>query len=163
MRLFKGFKDFLLRGNLVDLAVAFVIGVAFSGLVQALVKDVITPLISIPGKFSFPSWHFTINGSVFQIGDFLNTLISFLIMALVIFLFVVRPVAALLEEMKKHQKQAEPDTRDCPFCLNKIPVKARRCGFCTSEVLGVVAAETAAAAGTDQPGAAGAAPGADQR
>jgi large conductance mechanosensitive channel len=97
MRLFKGFKDFLLRGNLVDLAVAFVIGAAFSGLVQALVKDVITPLISIPGKFSFPSWYFTINGSVFQIGDFLNTLISFLIMALVIFLFVVRPVAAILE------------------------------------------------------------------
>ena len=150
MGVFKGFKDFILRGNLVELAVAFVIGAAFSGLVQSLVKDLITPLIGIPGKFSFPSWSFTINGSIFLIGDFLNALISFVLLALVIFLFVVRPMAALLDEIKKRQKQAEPDTRDCPFCLNKIPVKARRCGFCTSEVVGVVAEETAAAQ-HDQP------------
>ena len=162
MGVFKGFKDFLVRGNLVDMAVAFVIGVAFSGLVQAFVKDLITPLIGIFGSFSFPAWTFTVNHSDFHLGDFLNTLVSFVIMALVIFFFVVRPVAALLEELKKHQKQAEPDTRACPFCLNQIPVKARRCGFCTSEVVGVVAAETAAATSTDQQAAAPAAtPGTD--
>src|SRR5579862_2876068 len=92
--LLKGFKDFLLRGNLVDLAVAFVVGAAFSGLVQSFVKDLITPLISIPGKFSFPSWTFMIDKSVFNIGDFFNALISFIILALVIFLFVVRPMTA---------------------------------------------------------------------
>lgn len=142
--LLKGFKDFLLRGNLVDLAVAFVIGAAFAGLVQAFVKDLITPLISIPGKFSFPNWSVHINGSIFQIGDFINNLISFVIMALVIFLFVVRPVTALLDEIKKHEKKVEPDTHECPFCFNKIPLKATRCGFCTSEVVAVAAATTTA-------------------
>ena len=140
----KGFKDFLLRGNLIDLAVAFVVGAAFASLVQSFVKDLITPLISIPGKFSFPSWNITIHGSVFQIGDFINALISFLIIALVIFLFVVRPMTAILAEIKKHEKQVEPDTHECPFCLNKIPLKATRCGFCTSEVAAVAAAITAA-------------------
>ena len=135
-----GFKDFVLRGNLVDLAVAFVIGAAFSGLVQAFVADLITPLIGIPGQFSFPSWTFTVHGSVFQIGDFLNKLISFIIMALVIFLFVVRPVSAILDEIKRHEKKLEPDTRECPFCINQIPLKATRCGFCTSEVAPVGAA-----------------------
>ena len=151
MGLFKGFKDFILRGNLVELAVAFVIGAAFSGLVQSFVKDLITPLIGIPGQFSFPGWSFTIHGSVFLIGDFFNALISFILLALVVFLFVVRPMAAILAEIKKHEKQAEPDTRECPFCLNQIPVKARRCGFCTSEVMGVVAAETAAATQRENP------------
>lgn len=142
--LLKGFKDFILRGNLVDLAVAFVIGAAFAGLVQAFVKDLITPLISIPGKFSFPSWHLTINGSVFQIGDFINALISFVILALVIFLFVVRPMTAILDEIKKREKKVEPDTHECPFCFNKIPIKATRCGFCTSEVVAVAAATVVA-------------------
>jgi large conductance mechanosensitive channel len=142
--LFKGFKDFILRGNLVDLAVGLVVGLAFSGLVQALVKDLITPLISIPGKFSFPDWSFSINHSVFQIGDFLNTLISFVIIAVVVFLFVVRPMAALLDEIKKREKQAAPETHECPFCLNQIPIKATRCGFCTSEVVAVAAATTVA-------------------
>ncbi len=151
MILFKGFKDFILRGNLIELAVAFVVGAAFSGLVQSFVKDLITPLISIPGQFSFPDWTFTIRNSVFHVGDFFNALISFVIIAVVIFLFVVRPTAALLDEMKKHEKRAEPATRECPFCLNQIPVKARRCGFCTSEVMGVVAAETAAATQRENP------------
>jgi large conductance mechanosensitive channel len=138
------FKDFLLRGNLIDLAVAFVVGAAFTGLVQSFVKDLITPLIGIPGKFSFPSWTFTIRDSVFQIGDFFNALISFLILAFVLFLFVVRPMTAILAEIKKHEKQDTPDTRNCPFCLNKIPLKATRCGFCTSEVEAVAAATLAA-------------------
>jgi large conductance mechanosensitive channel len=142
----KGFRDFILRGNLVDLAVAFVIGAAFAGLVTAFVKDLITPLIAIPGSFKFPDWTFTIHGSPFYIGDFLNTLISFVIMALVLFFFVVRPMTALLERIKKHEKQAEPDTRECPFCFNQISIKATRCGFCTSEVPPVGAAPAPAAA-----------------
>ncbi len=134
MSLFKGFKAFILRGNLVELAVAFVIGAAFSNVVQAFVKDLITPLIGIFGGFSFPAWSFRINGSVFQIGDFLNSLISFVLMALVIFFFVVRPMALLLEQIKKHEKHVDPDTRLCPFCRNEIARDATRCGFCTSDV-----------------------------
>ncbi len=140
--IFKGFKDFILRGNLIDLAVAFVVGAAFSSLVQSFVKDLITPLISIPGKFSFPTWTVTIHGSVFQIGDFFNALISFVLMALVIFFFVVRPVTAILEQVQKHQKKDDPDTRECPFCVNQIPLKATRCGFCTSDVTPVEVAAT---------------------
>jgi large conductance mechanosensitive channel len=135
--LLKGFKDFLLRGNLIDLAVAFVVGAAFAGLVQSFVKDLITPLISIPGKFSFPDWVIIIHGSTFHIGDFINALISFVIIALVIFLFVVRPMTAFLDEMKKREKKPEATTRECPFCLNEIPIKATRCGFCTSDVAAV--------------------------
>ncbi|HEU5367656.1 MAG TPA: large conductance mechanosensitive channel protein MscL [Ktedonobacterales bacterium] len=142
--LLKGFKDFLLRGNLVDLAVAFVVGAAFASLVQSFVKDLITPLVSIPGKFSFPDWTITIRDSVFHIGDFFNALISFVIIALVIFLFVVRPMTAILDEIKKHEKQTTPTTRECPYCFNSIPVKATRCGFCTSEVVAVAVTTTAA-------------------
>ncbi len=134
MWLFKGFKEFILRGNLVDLAVAFVVGAAFSSVVQAFVKDLITPLIGIFGGFSFPNWSFRINGSIFQIGEFLNSLISFLLITVVVFFFVVRPVALLSDEINKHQKHADPTTRKCPFCYNDIPVQATRCGFCTSDV-----------------------------
>lgn len=139
----KGFKDFLLRGNLIDLGVAFVIGAAFSGLVQAFVSDLITPLIGIPGKFSFFNWSFGVNGSIFHIGDFFNSLISFVIIALVVFLFVVRPMTAILAEIKKHEKQIAPSIRECPYCFNSIPVKATRCGFCTSEVVAVAAVAAA--------------------
>ncbi len=142
--LLKGFKDFLLRGNLIDLAVAFVVGAAFSSLVQSFVKDSITPLISIPGKFSFPSWIVTIHGSDFHLGDFINALVSFVILSLVIFLFVVRPMTAFLDEMKKREKKPEVTTRECPFCLNQIPIKATRCGFCTSELAAVGAPTTPA-------------------
>lgn len=134
MWLFKGFKDFILRGNLVDLAVAFVVGAAFSSVVQAFVKDLITPLIGIFGGFNFPSWSLQVNRSIFQIGEFLNSLISFLLITVVVFFFVVRPVALLLDEIKKHQKHTDPTTRKCPFCYNDIPVQATRCGFCTSDV-----------------------------
>lgn len=156
MRLFKGFKEFfgfkefILRGNLVDLAVGFVVGAAFASLVQAFVKDLITPLIGIFGGFSFPAWSFTLNKSIFQVGDFINQLISFLIMALVLFFFVVRPMAAILAEIKKHEKQADPSTRECPYCFNSIPVKATRCGFCTSEVVAFVSASSPAR-GTEKP------------
>ncbi len=145
MRLFKGFKDFVLRGNLVDLAVAVVIGAAFSAVIQAFVKDLITPLIGIFGGFSFPSWSFTLNKSVFQVGDFINAFISFVIVAFVVFFFVVRPVTFLLEEIKKHEKKQAANTRECPYCFNSIPVKATRCGFCTSEIVTAAAAAPAVA------------------
>ena len=137
MGLFKGFKEFILRGNLVDLAVGFVIGAAFTTVVQGFVKDLITPLIGIFGGFNFPGWSFTINKSVFLIGDFVNSVISFLIVAFVIFFFVVRPVAFLLAEAKKHEKKTAVITQECPFCFNTIPLKAKRCGFCTSEIVAV--------------------------
>jgi large conductance mechanosensitive channel len=140
---FKGFKNFVLRGNLVDLAVAVVIGAAFSTVIQAFVKDLITPLIGIFGGFSFPNWSFTLNKSVFQVGDFINSFISFLIVAFVVFFFVVRPVAFLLDEVKKHEKKQAAITRECPYCFNAIPIKATRCGFCTSEVVAAAAAATA--------------------
>jgi large conductance mechanosensitive channel len=129
----KGFRDFILRGNLVDLAVAVVIGAAFTGLVTALVKDLITPLIAaIGGKPDFSDLSFTINKSHFLYGEFLNALITFLIVAAVVYVFVVRPVAALLERFMP-KKEIGP-TRGCPECLSDIPAAARRCSFCTSEV-----------------------------
>ncbi|HEX6780316.1 MAG TPA: large conductance mechanosensitive channel protein MscL [Ktedonobacterales bacterium] len=144
MKALKDFREFILRGNVVDLAVGIVIGAAFSGIVTAFVKDLITPLIGIFGKFSFPSWTVTVNKSVFQLGDFINTLISFLIISAVIFFLVVRPINALVKRVY-HEKAADPDTRECPFCYSKIPLKATRCGFCTSEVeaVAVVAAVVA--------------------
>ena len=129
----KGFRDFILRGNLVDLAVAVVIGTAFGALVTALVKDLITPLLAaIGGKPSFDNLSFTINGSHFLYGAFINALLAFLILALVIYFFVVKPFAALLERLMP-KKEVGP-TRSCPECLSDIPAAARRCSFCTAEV-----------------------------
>jgi large conductance mechanosensitive channel len=130
----KGFRDFILRGNVVDLAIAVVIGAAFGNIVTALVKDFITPLIGIFGKFSFPDAKFTINGSDFAYGDFVNTVISFLIIAAVVYFLVVLPVSKLMERLKKAPPPADPTTRDCPHCFNQISLKATRCGFCTSQV-----------------------------
>lgn len=129
----KGFRDFILRGNLVDLAVAVVIGTAFGVLVTALVKDLITPLLAaIGGKPSFDNLSFTINGSHFLYGAFINALLAFLILALVIYFLVVKPFAALLERLLP-KKEVGP-TRSCPECLSDIPAAARRCSFCTAEV-----------------------------
>jgi large conductance mechanosensitive channel len=130
----KDFRQFILRGNLVDLAVAVVIGAAFSAVVAALVKDLITPLIAaIGGNPDFSDLTFTINGSVFRYGDFLNALIAFLIVAAVVFFLVIKPVNALLERMRTEPPVAE-ETRDCPECLSQIPTAARRCAYCTAEV-----------------------------
>lgn len=136
MGLAQEFKAFILRGNVVDLAVAVVIGAAFSGIVAALVKDLITPLIAALGaQPNFANLSFKINNSVFAYGDFLNTLVSFLIIAAVVFFLVVKPINALLAlRHREEEPPAEPATRDCPYCLNTIPQKATRCGFCTSEV-----------------------------
>jgi large conductance mechanosensitive channel len=129
----KGFRDFILRGNLVDLAVAVVIGTAFGVIVAALVKDLITPLIAaIGGKPDFSNLSFTINQSRFLYGDFINALITFLIIAAVVYFLVVKPVAALLERLMP-KKEIGP-TRECPECLSDIPQAARRCSFCTSQV-----------------------------
>jgi large conductance mechanosensitive channel len=129
----KEFRQFILRGNLVDLATAVVIGTAFTAVVNAVVKDLITPLIAaIGGKPSFDNLSFTINGSHFLYGSFINALITFLIIAAVVYFFVVKPVSALLERLMP-KKEIGP-TRECPECLSDIPAAARRCSFCTSEV-----------------------------
>jgi large conductance mechanosensitive channel len=128
----KEFRDFVLRGNLVDLAVAVVIGTAFAALVKALTESFITPLIAaIGGEPDFSKIMFTINGSEFTVGLFLNALISFLIVAAVVFFFVVKPVNHILDRVKG---PVEEDTRECPECLSSIPKAARRCAHCTAQV-----------------------------
>jgi large conductance mechanosensitive channel len=129
----KDFKTFLLRGNVVDLAVAIVIGVAFAALVNALVEDLITPIIAaIIGKPDFSELTFTINDSVFHYGAFLNALISFVSIAAAVFFFVVKPVNALTARARR-QPSPDPTTKKCPECLSEIPLDARRCAYCTSE------------------------------
>jgi large conductance mechanosensitive channel len=129
-----GFKEFILRGNVVDLAVGIMIGVAFTAVVNALVSDIITPLIPIPtGSLSTWVWTPPYNPkAVVHIGAFINVVISFVILAFVIYFFIVRPVNALMERAKPKDKHETPDTRDCPYCLNSVPLMATRCGFCTS-------------------------------
>jgi len=129
----RDFTAFLLRGNVVDLAVAVVIGVAFAAVVNALVKDILTPIIAIPGSADFSSLAFTINGSRFAYGDFLNAVISFVAIAASVFFFVVRPVNTLMAR-RKTAPEVRSETRECPECLSSIPVGARRCAFCTAKV-----------------------------
>lgn len=130
----KDFKDFLLRGNLVTTAVAFVIGLAFSGVVTALVTDLITPLIAaIGGNPDFSALHFTINNSVFLYGTFLNALITFVVIAAVLFFLVVKPVNALMDR-RKTEPPVDETVKDCPHCLSSIPVAASVCSFCTRDV-----------------------------
>lgn len=130
---FKEFKAFLLRGNVVDLAVAVVVGAAFGAVVTSLVEDLITPILGIPGKTDFSQLTFTINESVFRYGNFLNALISFISVAGAIFFFVVRPVNALMAR-KKTEPAVAATTRECPECLSNIPIAASRCAFCTAQV-----------------------------
>ncbi|NUT40181.1 MAG: large conductance mechanosensitive channel protein MscL [Thermoactinospora sp.] len=130
-----GFKKFLLRGNIVELAIGVIIGAAFSSLVTALVKDLITPLIgAITGgrEPDFSQYHFTINGSVFKYGDFLNNLLAFIIMAVVVYWLIVTPMARLVR-LFEGEKQAT--TKECPECLSDIPIEARRCAHCTVELV----------------------------
>jgi large conductance mechanosensitive channel len=133
----KDFREFLLRGNLVDMAVGIVIGVAFGAVVTALVSDLITPLIAaIGGQPDFSTLSFKINGSKFLYGSFINSLISFVVIAAVVYFFVVKPVSALLARYKT-DPPVDETVRDCPHCLSRIPVGARRCAFCTQEVAAV--------------------------
>ena len=129
----KGFKQFMLRGNVVDLAVAVVMGAAFGAVVTALVKDLLTPLIAaIGGRPDFSGIVFTINGSKFPIGDFINALISFLLIGIAVYFFVVLPLNKLMSRLKHGEKPADPTSKQCPECLSEVPIAARKCKFCTS-------------------------------
>jgi large conductance mechanosensitive channel len=128
----KEFKEFLLRGSLLEIAVGLVLALAFTAVVTSLVEDLITPLIAaIFGRPDFSGLEFTINGSVFRYGQFLNAVISFVLVAAVLFFLVVKPVNALA---RRGAETEEPSTRECPECLSEIPAGARRCAHCTAEV-----------------------------
>jgi large conductance mechanosensitive channel len=143
MKLAAEFKQFLLRGNVVDLAVAVVIGAAFGAVVAALVKDLLTPLIAaLFGEPFFAALTFSINGSTFLYGDFLNAVFTFVTVAAAVFFLVVKPTNVLISRSRR-EPTPDPTTRKCPECLSEIPVDARRCAFCTSEVPPAALAGTA--------------------
>ncbi len=130
--MFKGFRDFVLRGNVIDLAVGVVIGAAFGTVVTAFVKDLLTPIIAaIVQKPDFSNLSFTVNNSKFLYGDFINAVIAFLLVAAAVYYFVVLPVNHL---MKRFEKQALPDKKKCLECHSDIPLDARRCAFCAQPV-----------------------------
>ena len=129
------FKEFLLRGNVVDLAVAVVIGAAFGAVVTSMVENLLTPLIAaIFGQPDFSAIDFTINGSTFGIGLFLNALIAFVTVAAAIFFFVVKPMNMLVARSRKEQPEEDASVRPCPACLSVVPIGATRCAFCTSDL-----------------------------
>lgn len=129
------FKKFILRGNVVDLAVAVVIGAAFTAIVTALVRDFVTPLLAaIGGKPDFSNLYFTLNKSRFMYGDFLNAVISFVLVALVVFFLVVQPINKLVAYSQRGKGSQDPTEKQCPECLSNIPIGAKRCAFCTSRV-----------------------------
>ncbi len=130
----KGFRQFLLRGNVIDLAVGVVMGAAFGAVVASFVKDMLTPLIAaLVGKPDFSALSFTINNSKFLYGEFINAVIAFLLVGAAVYYFVVLPVNALISRARK-EPPADPTTRKCPECMSEIPIDARRCAFCTSVV-----------------------------
>jgi large conductance mechanosensitive channel len=131
-----GFKQFILRGNVVDMAVGVVIGAAFATVVGAFTKDLLTPLITAitGGNAQFSDLSFTIRGSQFLIGDFINATISFLLVAAAVYFFVVTPINALVSRMRKAPAPADPTTKKCPECLSEIPIDARRCAYCAQPV-----------------------------
>ena len=134
MSLLKGFKQFVLRGNVVDLAVGVVIGASFGSVVTALVKDLLTPLIAAIAKVpDFSGMFFTLNDSKFMIGDFINVLISFALVAAAVYFFVVLPMNALLARARK-EPPADPTTKKCAECLSEIPLAAKRCSHCAQPV-----------------------------
>ncbi|MCZ7527185.1 MAG: large conductance mechanosensitive channel protein MscL [Acidimicrobiia bacterium] len=125
------FKNFLLRGNVVDLAVAVVIGVAFGAVVTSFVDDILTPIVTIPGETNFADLDVTVGGAVIRYGLFLNALVAFVLIATAVFFLVVRPVGALVERRRARE---ESTTRECPECLSEIPRAATRCAHCTAAV-----------------------------
>ena len=132
----KGFREFILRGNVLDLAVAVVMGAAFGAVVTALVKDLLTPLIAaIVGAPDFSGISLTVNGSKLLIGDFLNAIIAFLMLATVVYFFVVLPVNHLMARLRRGEIPPDPTTKKCPECLSEIAIGAHRCAFCTSTVV----------------------------
>jgi len=133
-----GFKKFILRGNVVDMAVGVVIGAAFATVVGAFTKDLLTPLIgAIAGKTGdFATFSFSVRNQTFNIGDLINQVISFLLVAAAVYFFVVLPVNALLARMHKDEPAASPTTKKCPECLSDIPIEAKRCAHCAQVVVG---------------------------
>jgi large conductance mechanosensitive channel len=134
MPVIKEFKQFLLRGNVVDLAVGVVVGASFGAVVTALVKDILTPLIAAIAKVpDFSGLSFTVNGSRFAYGDFINAAISFLLVAAAVFFFVVKPINLLIKRARQ-EKTADPATKKCPECFSEIPIGAKRCAHCAQPV-----------------------------
>lgn len=133
--MFKGFRQFIMRGNVIDLAVAVVIGAAFGAVVTSFVTNVLTPLIAaIVGKPDFSAFSFTVNGSAIAYGTFLNALISFLLVAAAVYFFMVAPMNAWKARQARSAIPADPTTKKCPECLSEIPIGARRCAFCASVI-----------------------------
>lgn len=131
----KDFKQFIMRGNAVDLAVAVVIGAAFNNVVQAIVRDLITPLIAaIGGQPDFAKLTFSLNGSKFLYGDVVNFVISFLVIAAVVFFLIVQPINKLQQRANRNKTPADPTEKKCPECYSTIPAKATRCAFCTTKL-----------------------------
>jgi large conductance mechanosensitive channel len=132
-----GFKKFILRGNVVDMAVGVVIGAAFGAVVTELTKAFLTPLIAlVVGKPDYSNLKFTVNTTTFPIGDFINACISFILIAAAVYFFVVVPINWLMARMHKDEPTAAPTTKKCPECLSEIPIDARRCSHCTQPVIG---------------------------
>jgi large conductance mechanosensitive channel len=130
-----GFKQFILRGNVVDLAVGVVIGAAFTAVVNALVADILTPFISAVARLpDFSTWEIQLGEAVFKYGHFLNALISFVIVAAAVYFLVVTPINTLIHRTRHAEKPADPTTKKCPACLSEIPIKATRCAFCTIDL-----------------------------
>jgi len=131
----KGFRQFIMRGNVIDLAVAVVIGAAFGAVITSFVTNVLNPLIAaIVGKPDFSAFKATLNGGVISYGLFLNALISFLLIALAVYFFIIVPMNALKARQARGQAPPDPTSKKCPECLSEIPIAARRCAFCTSPV-----------------------------
>lgn len=132
-----GFKKFILRGNVVDMAVGVVIGAAFGGVVTSMTKGLLTPLIGVLVKSpNFSNLKFKIRESDFLVGDFINAAISFLLIAAAVYFFVVVPINWLVARMHKVEKPADPTTKQCPECLSEIPIEAKRCAHCTQPLMG---------------------------
>jgi large conductance mechanosensitive channel len=133
-----GFKKFILRGNVVDMAVGVVIGAAFASVVNGLTKAFLNPLIKLVagGNETFSNLQFTIRGTAFPVDDFINACISFILIAAAVYFFVVVPINALIARMHRGEKPPDPTTKKCPECLSEIPIAARRCAHCTQPVLG---------------------------
>lgn len=135
-----GFKKFILRGNVVDMAVGVVIGAAFGGVVTALTKAFLTPLIAlVAGKQDYSGLNFVVRGTPFPVGDFINACISFVLIAAAVYFFVVLPVNALIARMHRGDKPPDPTTKQCPECLSEIPIKAKRCSQCGQPVMAMAA------------------------
>ena len=129
----KGFRQFVFRGNVLDLAVAVVMGGAFGAVVTALVKDLLTPLIAaVAGKPDFSAIELTVNGSRFLVGDFINALVSFALIAAAVYFFIIVPVNAIVARARRGEAPADPTTKKCAECLSEVPIAAKRCAFCAS-------------------------------